>query len=235
MTDRPIIFSAPMVRALLAGRKTQTRRILRAEVPAAPPMDAISANGTARHPAPYLDAYCGQPMTRANPRGMSDRWCWWTRDDRPGPTFRVPHVPGDRLWVRENHAIVPWTAYRASDGVQQTRSPEDSDDAAIYAAGWERSKPRWRPSIHMPRWASRLTLVVTKVRVERLQDISEDDAADEGVILTDLNWPTYRTNFAELWRSIHGPDAWAANPWVAAISFSVHRANIDALAMERAA
>ena len=91
--------------------------------------------------------------------------------------------------------------------------------------------PRWRPSIHMPRSASRLTLTVTEVRVQRLQDISEEDARAEGIEGEFLPWPqgywTYRPYFAELWNSLHGPDAWDANPWVVALSFTVQHGNID--------
>lgn len=212
MADRPILFSASMVRALMDGRKTQTRRIIKPQ----PPADVV-------------------------------RHCWYdapiygfTADEVPSNswhTARLAAVSGDRLWVRESHAIVPRTAYRMSDGVQQTLRPEDNHDAAIYAAEWDRSKPgQWRPSIHMPRWASRLTLTVTDVRVERLQDISEDDAAAEG-------WPApedrAKTGIAEirdaypigwyawLWDSINGRGAWDKNPWVAAYSFTVKQKNID--------
>lgn len=178
MTDRPIIFSAPMVRALLAGRKTQTRRIIRDAVPEAPGMDQVHPKNQVRHAAPYLDAYCGQPRTPANPRGMSDRWCWWTRDDRCGVQFKVGYQPGDRLWVRESLALkedggVQWATYAA--------------DGAWVKSGIVRIDPRKignkpRPSIHMPRWASRLTLSVTEVRVERLQAISDEDVRAEGAL-----------------------------------------------------
>lgn len=164
-----------------------------------------------------------------------------------GPDFSRFAV-GDRLYVRENHALVPSSAYRMSEGVQQTVNPADRDEAAIYAAGWDRSKPRWRPSIHMPRWASRLTLLVTDVRVERLQDISEVDAIDEGALTVDLpthGAPTERGRpppgqppshrFRHLWNSINGSEAWAANPWVVAVTFSVHARNIDQLAIPPAA
>lgn len=248
--DRPIIFSAPMVAALLAGRKTQTRRlvspgsceVLGNRVTAKSPAwaglrlhEAVSRSiGPLGTPRPHLDVPWEHPADAA--RGVNSE----TR-------YRVDPIvqPGDRLYVRENHAIVPSSAYRMSEGVQQTVNPHDRDEAAIYAAGWERSKPRWRPSIHMPRWASRLTLLVTDVRVQRLQDISRRDAAAEGVaihepdlpylaISTTAPWPGFANhhppeeNFAALWRHLHGPVSWALNPWVVAISFDVIRANIDA-------
>lgn len=185
MTDRPIIMSAPMVRALLEGRKTQTRRLA------------------------ALD-YCGA--------------C---------PAEKQKWQPGDRLWVREAF------------------SPDWADDGPIYKAdggsaidaGYP-AEPRWKPSIHMPRWASRLTLLVRDVRVERLQDISEADAMAEGCMSqferTDEadNWFSFdgkswvadyrRDAFAHFWGSLHGAGAWEQNPWVAAISFDVVKANIDA-------
>lgn len=199
MADRPILFSAPMVLALLDGRKTQTRRIVKPQ------------------PDQLLEGQLPKQL-------------------------RI--TVGDRLWVKENHAIVPRTAYRMSEGVQQTLRPDDDHDAAVYAAGWERSKPgRWRPSIHMPRWASRLTLTVTHVRIERLCSISGDDAIAEG-ILPDPNrpgwWmsstaendrcPTPRDAYLDLWNSINGDGASRLDPWVAAYTFTVERRNIEAAA-----
>lgn len=122
--------------------------------------------------------------------------------------------PGDRLWVRE-----AW----AKDGdcpLQYRAGPHVADDALGV---------RWRPSIHMPRWASRITLEVTEVRVQRLQDISEEDARAEGapccVMCEDGSFYENKDHgslycgFAGLWASIHGPGSWEANPWVAAITF----------------
>lgn len=245
MIDRPIIFSAPLIRALLAGTKTQTRRLLRCAVPAAPAMDAVHPNHTPRHATPYLDAYCDQPKTAANPRGMGPNWAWWTRDDRPGATFRVGYAPGDRLWVREAWKPVPISAYRCSEGVQQTPDPSDADQAAVYRAGWDRSTggTPWRPSIHMPRWASRLTLTVTDVRVQRLQDITEADAIAEGVHAAPENQAAkalagimapgavhlpHKSAFASLWDHLHGPSGWERNPEVVALTFTVAHRNIDA-------
>ena len=225
MTDRPIIFSAPMVRAMLDGRKTQTRRVLKPQPTGQPSANCHPAHKP-RHPAPYLDAYCGEPRTPQNPRGQGRDWHWWQVDDRCGPVAcRVPYAPGDRLWVRE---AVCWVSgwgwrYRA-----------DNDDLAEKRETGEVS--RWRPSIHMPRWASRLTLTVTDVRVQRLQDISEADAVAEGcdaVLALTIKRPNGahpgnpRECYCDLWNSLHGPGAWDANPWVVALTFTVQRGNID--------
>jgi hypothetical protein len=232
MADRPIIFSSVMVQALLAGQKAQTRRLLRSPMPAPPSMDAIHPSniGSKLRPAPYFDAYCfdafrNKSQTAANPRGMSDQWCWWTRDDRQClPTIRVGYVPGDRLWVREAWAPHP-------DGVMAHGAVYRlcHESAAQTGPGIE----RWRPSIHMPRWASRLTLSVTDVRVQRLQEISEADAQAEGVapfvwVDRPLDAP-HRYNFQLLWNDLHGPGAWEADPHVVALTFSVEQRNIDAL------
>jgi hypothetical protein len=216
MTDRPIIFSAPMVRALLAGRKTQTRRLLK--------------------PQPVWSASCG------------DRDGSWS-----GLTSRF--AGGDRLLVREAFNVFSMS----QDGeeawpVQPLPTAEEYrevEEAAVrgrwlvdYASTADDDGP-WRPSIHMPRWASRLTLPVTDVRVQRLQDITEDDALAEGVCphprggfhmpgvdhpnreFPYLSRSTPRGMFAALWDTLHGPGAWEDNPWVVAISFTVHHGNID--------
>lgn len=197
MTDRPIIFSAPMVRALLEGRKTQTRRIIKK--PAA--MNALAIFG------PNF-------LTLPGNRDLL--------------SFSV--FAGDRLWVREAHAILPRTAYRCSVGtgtIDQREHPTDGYSAAVFREGFDRSgAPRWRPSIHMPRWASRLTLIVTDVRVQRLQEISHDDAVAEGMGIFPHSMSAQK-RFREVWNSLHGNDAWDANPWVLAISFRTINANIN--------
>jgi hypothetical protein len=219
MKERPILFSAPRVRALLAGTKTQTRRIVKPQ-PQHPQFGSMLACDDEG-----IELYLhGGPLL---PRAI-----------------RCPFGPaGDRLWVRETHAIVPRTAYRCSEGVHQTLRPDDDHDAAIYRAGWERSTGgiRWRSSIHMPRWASRILLEVTEVRVERLQDISEADAIAEGIerLTNDFGgvrwrhygskalnlegwsaaWEFARNSYASLWDSINGPGSWDANPFVWAITF----------------
>ena len=180
--ERPIIFSGPMVRAILEGRKTQTRRVVK-------------------------QVHC--------PYGK----------------------PGHRLWVREAWGLFndlgfcdtslarlqtlpyPWQlAYRA-DHVDPVR-------------GDGPHRPYWRPSIHMPRWASRITLEITGIRVERLQEISEVDARAEGIAdeaadkvlqmaeaMNQREPSPYASAFETLWQSIHGPDSWDVNPWVWVVEF----------------
>jgi hypothetical protein len=193
MHERPILFSGAMVRALLAGWKTQTRRIIK---PVQPRVDG-------RWPA--------------------------GRDPVPDCPFGRP---GDRLWVRETWALeqlddgerVVWAADRAA----AWRS--SMEDCFYLESSYE--PERWRSSIYMPRWASRLTLEVTGVRVERLQDISVVDAIAEGIgrlkrgTWTDYSeemsasgWLDPRNSFQSLWTSINGTGSWAANPWVWAIEF----------------
>ena len=137
---------------------------------------------------------------------------------------------GDRLWVREVFAY-GWPV----EGNHQL--PECNQEHAItYRADGNRpfgSRRRWHSPIHMPRWASRLTLIVTDVRVQRLQDITAADAIAEGCHVyassatIDCDTPDPRQEYRRIWNSIHGPEAWAANPWVAALTFETHRQNID--------
>lgn len=223
MTDRPILFSGSMVRALIAEckkpgtGKTQTRRCLKAEVPPMPSDDVVYP---AKHDRPYLDAYAKSSM-----------WCWWTRDDRCGPMFDVGYAEGDSLWVRETFASA-WDFY-----------DEPPDNDWIYRADGKPSDAKWRPSIFMPRWASRLTLSVTDVRVQRLQEISKDDVIAEGIkdreghplseVVAGWHEP-----FAQLWDSINGKRpgrAWLDNPWVVAVSFRPELRNIDEPVREIAA
>jgi len=193
MADRPIIFSAPMVRALLEGRKTQTRRLCAwANNPQSPPLTYIVA--------------CDEPG-------------WFDGD---GVQFRVPYAHGNRLWVKEAHArdgnpgnVLVW--YREGHAEARARGP--------------RVDVRWRPSIHMPRWASRLTLTVTEVRVQRLQAISEADALAEGMTFPHgMQWGSDpRDAFSGLWGILHTKSGmrWKDDPWVVAISFDVAHCNID--------
>jgi len=207
MTDRPIIFSAPMVRALLAGRKTQTRRIAYRPWIAAPDMDSETQEhfDVLGHIFDVDDA--GNVRAHAAPTP-------WRRTK-----------PGDRLWVRENFA----TGFDLDDDdMPMGEEPKLFFSATYDGMRWLdrdtdewRDEPKWTPSIHMPRWASRLTLVVTDVRVQRLHEISVEDVYAEGVLTI--------ARFAELWDALHGPGSWDANPWVVAITFNARRCNIDAM------
>jgi hypothetical protein len=192
MADRPIIFSGPMVRALLDGRKAQTRRVLKVQPP---------------EPCAFAGFY-SVPLSGAFQCRLQGETTLHTQ--------RLPYVPGDRLYVREAFAkddLMPnGVRYVATDDISELRKK--------------------RPSIHMPRWASRITLTVTDVRVQRLQKISEADAAAEGVWGPEEPVETYgpragQSAFRSLWNSLHGPEAWAANPWVVAVSFTVAKCNID--------
>lgn len=224
-----------MVRALLDGRKTQTRREIK-NVPEMPKPNCHPSH-TAKHDLPYLDAYCGQRPTEKNPRGMGHDWHWWQVDDRLGlVAFRLPYAPGDRLWVREAHYLTDdgtsEYAIFAEDAAGVADHFREIEDLGLRHPSIDWSKHlRLRPSVHMPRWASRLTLTVTDVRVQRLQDISEADAIAEGCrgfVSTDgQDGTSPREEFQDLWNTIHGPDAWSANPWVAAYTFTVQRGNID--------
>lgn len=253
MTTRPILFSGPMVRALLAGRKTQTRRIVRG-VP--PPPELTNIEHAARHPFPYLDAYCGGTCTPENPRGMTEWWCWWTRDDRPCEQFKIGYAPGDLLWVRET------LRYNWGHGAWF----RDADDTRLLPGETlDTPRPdRWPmgvcPNLYMPRTLSRLTLEVTGVKIERLQEISEADAKAEGIEfavrpfgdwkLIPGHWdlsenavatgeqgePPPKIKYAHLWNTIHDKPGtrWADNPWVVAVTFRVNSANVDTYLAQRA-
>lgn len=256
MADRPIIFSGPMVRALLAGTKTQTRRLI------TPGTCTVLGNRVnAKNPA-----WAGLKFDRAEVRSTSPTGVArphlavpWVHpgDEAQGMAADAVYLvdsiieAGDRLYVREAH-------YLTNDNDEEYAVCACDDDAvrehlaeidALPASVPEKVKAahrKLRPSIHMPRWASRLTLTVTEVRVERLNDISEADARAEGVTIrmeTGLlplrpheAFPVEdcRVAFQRLWCDLHGPEAWAANPWVAAVTFGVVHANIDAAAGGRA-
>jgi hypothetical protein len=215
MNERPILFSAPMVRAILASQKTQTRRVMTKQ-----PHGDTTVHVERFHQA-VVDRHGDEQP------GPEVFGAWWD-DGESG--LKCPFGgPGDRLWVRETHAIVPRTAYRCSEGVQQVLRPDDDHDAAIFREGFDRSFGgiRWRPSIHMPRWASRITLEITDVRVERLHEISEVDARAEGVetwaagAMSPDGQRDYSAvgKFQMLWSSINGIDSWHANPCVWVITF----------------
>ena len=173
-----------MVRALLDGSKTQTRRVMKQQL--------VYGNVIGLFNSWYL------------PKGKDGGTLWPNAKERILATCPYGQ-PGERLWVRE-----AWLKTNPfSDGGLHTYGYRATDEAEFADA-------IWKPSIHMPRVASRITLEVTSVRVERLQDISEADARAEGASQhPDGPWHAYRS----LWTLINGPDSWAANPWVWAIEF----------------
>lgn len=198
MKERPILFSGEMVRAILSGAKTQTRRLYRPR-----PCDNV--------------------------------------DDKHGPLVVLPSPygsPGDRLWVRET-----WT--HDHDSLEDARAAHEdamSESSVLYRASMttvDAEIYKWRPSIYMPRWASRITLEVTDVRVERLQAISEADARAEGVAPFFVRFThvvreqritsgelardaEHRASYAVLWDELNADRApWASNPWVWVVTFEV--------------
>lgn len=238
MTGRPIIFSGPMVQALLTGRKTMTRRL------------ALTSRRLHEESTPTT--------YRSTIKIMTSPW--------------QNVKPGDRLWVRENHryrgadygdsgGAVEWFRVYGGAGASDNWDPDfpeswepsfhmafrklteadeqEGDDVTGYVT-------KLLPSIHMPRWASRLTLLVTGVKVERLQEISNADAQAEGIVEDDgsepdiwyvpgaaaAGWKIQMASrpapvFKSLWIALHGEESWASNPEVVALTFRVIKSNID--------
>ncbi|MCC6776689.1 MAG: hypothetical protein IT537_08645 [Hyphomicrobiales bacterium] len=208
--DRPVIMSAPMVLAHLERRKRMTRRMLYTSrvirdgrVP--------SSTELAQHPS---------PMSRTPHE-------YWTLSGWE----KVK--PGDRLWIRENISRMANGSWKyAADNKEISLFNHDPWVAEMVA--WAHHEERESvPSIHMPKWASRITLLVEQTKIERLQDITEEDAKAEGVepAIADqsLEGPLrrYRTGFVRLWGTLHGTESWIDNPWVVAISYRVLFANIN--------
>ena len=239
MTDRPILFSGPMIRALLEGRKTQTRRVLKLPTKThngGPIYEHPKMGGWAAGTIGGKGCYLDPAMTIAAP----ERTCIWHQTT--GTTILPPFAPSDRLWVRET-----WNCFSFSqDGdeawptqtiptAEEYREIKDAayrvDVQPVYresnrARDWFKDQ-KWRPGIHMPRWASRLTLIVTDVRVQRLQEINGPDAVAEGVRSRLPDNGIAQQEFFDLWNRLHGDGAVYLNPWVAAVTFTVHRVNID--------
>ena len=207
MQAKPIIFNGDMVRAILDGRKTQTRRVVRGQ-----------------SPNNRVEVKHGGKMVQMH-----------VTDAR----LSCPHgQPGDLLWVRE-------TFTKTQHGLPVYKSDaKDADGKYWPSVAFDKEGVIWTPSIHMPRWASRITLEITDVRVELLQDISEMDARAEGVkpskraigpdeavscwwdyLRNEPNYLSSRDSFASLWQSIYGD--WDTNPWVWVIEFKPHLKNVD--------
>lgn len=247
MKERPILFSAPMIRALLAGKKTQTRRLVKPQPERVPDWSCPGVDGLRFFGMTFAETLLdGRPPYP------------------PELLERCPYgVPGDRLWVRETWAVkaiglgyiddlksvhayggVPlapgcWLRARGTDALVEYAAHPTSMEELARSPGFtsfRRDAPsRWRPSIFMPRWASRITLENAEVRVQRLHDISEADAEAEGVEFFDgmyddvdlrrsarlagCSHEDARAWFAWAWDHINGASAWERNPWVWAVSF----------------
>lgn len=209
--EKPIIFSGPMVRAILEGRKTQTRRVLKTQ------------------PLEILDKARGQKLVNVT-RKMNGHATWFglvKRDPNQGVAFWCSHGEvGDRLWVRE-----AFSAYAPQGETGNWRTGENV--TYVYRATDEDADiSRWYSPIELPHNAARITLEVRSIRVERLQNISEADALAEGIRRHDASgvfstgqnlscYPTAREAFANGWDSINAKRgySWASNPWVWAITF----------------
>ncbi|RVL08603.1 hypothetical protein, partial [Sinorhizobium meliloti] len=245
-------FSGPMIRALLAGRKTQTRRIIK--------------------PQPFASGYYdGEIELNVIPANYQYPKAFRFNANAVGGGAILEEIfeprinAGDRLWVKENAAVRHESWHHVDGDAHQVCYRADEDEhgrwlgLASCGNGIRRGKApsvfprkshnldgslRWQPSIHMPRWASRLTLIVTDVRVERLQDISEEDAIAEGIeqsgefpdrYLTPAgDYAVPKVAYQRLWENINGKGAWDANPFVAAYTFTVIKQNIDQIEREAA-
>lgn len=212
MIERPILFSEPMVRAILDGQKTQTRRVVKPQPPefvrhSVAPQEL--RGDPKKHPAPYFDAYNGGP-----------HWCWWDEYDRQGDGWiKCPYGKlGDGLWVKET--------FKPHSTFAHLKPSEIPDSKIFYAAdnSYAPSNTKWWPSLFMQRRFSRILLEIVSVRVERLNDCSEADALAEGsqhpslVPIVGAGWSS-RDMYARLWEHINGAGSWAANPWVWVVEF----------------
>lgn len=222
VVERPILFSGPMVKAILEGRKTQTRRVVK--------MDDHIREFAIRFEADQF-------------------WQWNFIDKRfPNGGVKYPFTmsspygkPGDRLWVRETWGITARVSTDCWDHLSFCEIPRDLID---YRGSTPDVNSHWKPSIHMPRRFSRITLEITNVRVERLQEISGRDAVAEGMTLERWNWDEKEQpeidigvdkenlilvdKFRRLWNKINGKKhPWESNPWVWVVEFGVADTSIE--------
>lgn len=223
MTERPMLFSGPMVREILAGRKTQTRRAIK-------PQPKVLKNGT------WYAPYAADPTN----------WCYLL-GDRQQCWAKCPYgSAGDRLWVRETFVHIADAYDGMGDQTYYRAGHPDSPDWTKTNDEWLRARGlKWKPSIHMPRAKSRISLIITNVRVQRLHDISEEDARAEGVqryaaghgyvsdteVAIDPGWANFashRAGFMTVWEEINGLASREANPWVWCVSFRTEQAKQEA-------
>ena len=206
MSEKPILFSGKMVKAILAGRKTQTRRLVKPQPHPDFPINCIRCD------------WYSPIVIRSGEETPGPEVFGFASEDEGWP---CPYgAPGNRLWVRETFQFV----HANSDGQRQTFASHvqftQHDYRWIeYAATPKDNEPppKWKPSIFMPRWASRITLEITGIRVERLKDISNEDCFAEG--LPAETTKGNRTWYGDLWEEINGKGSWDANPWVWCLTF----------------
>jgi len=201
--ERPILFSGEMVRAILEGRKTQTRRMVKPQPKGfwGDPNNCIAGG--------VLQAICHDPNAR-NMGKISDKY------------IRVPYgVPGDRLWVRETWQVFEHEDVAIDELRRRYRDGQLAGELVYKADDPNEAVERWRSGLHLPREFSRITLGVTGVRVERLQEISEADCAAEGIATEFHGMPVggLRWEYAAIWDRINGAGSWDANPWVWVVEF----------------
>lgn len=211
--EKPILFSAPMVMAILDGHKTQTRRVVK-DIP--------------------MDLHYGKPIMDyglSGIAGLDNNVLRYTIQDsidscNEFKTYCPYGKIGDRLWVRETFAEsdrpdgTPVIVYKTGENIPVCRVKDK--DSLIKE--WESTEnvyvEKWKPSIHMPRWASRINLEITNIRVERLKDISKDDVVAEGCFDDyPANTQSAINCYRDLWQSLNGIDSWDLNPWVWIIEF----------------
>ncbi|MEB8380657.1 MULTISPECIES: hypothetical protein [Acinetobacter] len=211
MNEHPILFSTEMVQAILTGRKTQTRRVVKSEL--------------------IIEQAEFERGNRPNVIQSEPSLQYWTENSCPFGQV------GDRIWVRETWHVEPnvtgwsmnenepctgWIEYKAG-GSKEVTAPNFDAVQRCFPKGevdWDFLPYSWRPSIFMPRWACRLILEITNIRIERLNDISEADCVKEGIgsaLLRDCKKP----KFMQLWESINGNGSWNKNPWVWVVEFKI--------------
>ena len=198
MQERPILFNSDMVRAILDGRKSQTRRMMKAQPPENCNDSLFDFSG---HGFFFEDLDSAGNCLNVWPKGGSGTSCPYG-------------VPGDRLWVREAFNYTP-------------------DKSAIYyKAGMDSPELKWKDSRLMPKWAARIWLEITNIRVESVQDITRKESMKEGVPYTELNNhrpdELHRAQFADLWDSCYGAGVWERNDWVWVIEFKLLTEGKDA-------
>lgn len=201
--ERPILFNGAMVRAILSGQKTQTRRIVKGMA-----LEWLQ-------PGMFTPEFVASPDNSMCPFGQpGDRL--WVRETWQGPIMDGDEFENEYRDNPDKYQRPEYCFYAADDG-----SPPEFVDAD------DNFRCCWRPSIHMPRWACRLVLEIVSVRVERLNDISDDDARAEGTDASHcffddgackVAYP-YRTAFGGLWASVYGKESWLSNPWVWVVEF----------------